>query len=113
MTSSLSVNFLTFFQGRVFIAFAIISALLGPLIAVLYGAPSIDDYEIFTFDNDIDAGPGLFFLLVMSSIVGFLECVTGISAVILYCKMNPDYCSLCRINNQQVKNKNELKGLSD
>ena len=102
-----------FFQGRVFVAFAIISVLLGPLIAVVYGAPLIDDYKIFGFYYDIDAVHAIVLLLAVSSVVGFLECVTGICAVILCCKMNPDYCSLCRINNQQVKNKNELKGLSD
>ena len=89
--------------------FSIVSALLGPLIAFVHGAPSIDDYGIFTLDNDIDAGPGLLLLLVTSSIVGFLECVTGISAAILCYTMNPDICTLCMTNNQQVKNKRELK----
>ena len=92
--------------------FAIVSALLGPLIAVVYGASFTDDYKILTLSPKEDGdGPAIFFLFIVSTIVGFLECVTGISAAILCYTMNPDFCRLCRINNQQVKNKKELKRL--
>ena len=99
-----------FFQGHVFLFFAIVSALLGAFIAGVYTAALKDDDHFFSLrPQDDDDGPAVVLLFVMSSIVGFLECVTGISAAILYCTMNLDYCSLCRINNQQVKNKKELK----
>ena len=94
--------------------FAIVSALLAALTAGVGGASIIDDDQIFSLRPQEDGdGPSIFVIVIMSWIIGSLECLTGISATILCCTMNPDYCSLCRINNQQVKNKKELKGLSD
>ena len=94
--------------------FAIVSALLGAFMAGVYTAALEDDDHFFSLRSKPDSdGPDVIFIILTSCIVGPLECLTGISAVILYCTMNPDCCSLCRINNQQVKNIKELKCSSD
>ena len=89
--------------------FAIVSALLSAFIAGVYSAVLIDDDHFFDLrPQDEDDGPAVILIPLISLIVGSLQCVTGIFAIILYCTMDPDCCSSCRINNQQVKNIKEL-----
>ena len=81
---------------------AIVSALLGVLIFGFFLAGS--DGGIFTFGHQIDALTA--FLSTMAVTLGILDLVTGTSAAIIHYKMNSGQY-------QEVKNNQQLKGLSD